>query len=95
MYLDTSRVLRNKTAVPEFAILSTMPRQKVKILIGKIDDARQKVKWREDENLLEFRRRHPRAILYFPWKTRDLERYVGFIVDRPIVGKVGSFDAKV
>ncbi len=32
---------------------------------------------------------------YFPWKTRDLERYVGFIVDRPIVGKVGSSDAKV
>lgn len=53
-----------------------------KILIGKIDDARQKVKWREDENLLGFCRRHPHAILHvLPFERQEIwnriERYVG------------------
>lgn len=53
-----------------------MPRQKVKILIGMIDDARCCPPERQEI-----------------WDR--IERYVGIIVDRPIVGKVGRFDAKV
>lgn len=101
MYLDSSRLLRNKIAAPEFAILlSTMPRQKVKILIGKIDDARQKGQIEEKMKTYWGAAVGTLVLSSFFLERQGIwdriERYVGIInVDHPIVGKVGRFDAKV
>lgn len=89
--------------------LSTMPRQKVKILrrlnfslgefsLGKIDAARQKVKTRRRCKSIGVPILGTLELSSIPIERKEIwngvERFVGIIVDRPIIGKVGMFDAK-
>lgn len=107
-YLESSRLLRNEIAVPRFANLSKMPRQKVKILekfeffIGRFLSARLTMPGKKSNKEMKIDWGSTLGALVLSSTSLEsqeiwngTERYVGIILDRPIVEEVGILDAKV